>query len=278
LVPSTSLSGHHTSSSNIANAKSNDVLAGVKFKKSKSMIRKSMVNIKQDETRLSSSHKQQQHQQKQQHQPFVVSEISARYRFGSKSNNYSTSWLKGNTIPVIKFKPIKEENVLQFDHTTTTSSSCRKCSASKKIKFDNINNNNIDKIDNLIFKSATIHEVTSLNKPIRKIQQHHQQLNKPLSSKSTIMNVSASVANKRHHHHHNKSLQKVVSVASGNGVTKLPPPPKTLTSKSVNLPPTSKLIHYKSYPIQLVQQQQQSAPCFQMPTFPPFCIKLQFKL
>ncbi len=236
------------------NAKCNDTAVGA-VKKSKSMIRKSMITNNKNDSMLLSLNKQEQkqhqlqHQQQQQQpppqQPIIVSEIKARYRFGSKSNNYSTNWLKGN-IPVIKFKPI-EENVI-LDHTITQSSS-RKCSSNKKIKFNNNNNND----SNLIFKSATIDEV-SLLKPLRK---------KHLSSKSSI-NVS-----KRH----NQAPPKVVSVAG----TKQPPPPKTLTSKSVNLP-TGKLVHYKSCPIQLVQPTVTTTPCLQMPTFPPFCIKLQFKL
>ena len=232
------------------NAKFNDTAVGA-VKKSKSMIRKSMITNNKDDSLLSSLNKQQQKQQQQQHQlqqqpqqPIIVSEIKARYRFGSKSNNYSTNWLKGN-IPVIKFKPIEENAIL--DHTITQSSS-RKCSSNKKIKFNNNNNKS-----NLIFKSATIDEVSSL-KPLRK---------KHLSSKSSI-NVS-----KRH----NQAPPKVVSVAG----TKQPPPPKTLTSKSVHIP-TGKLVHYKSCPIQLVQPTITTTPCLQMPTFPPFCIKLQFKL
>jgi hypothetical protein len=231
------------------NAKCNDTVVGA-VKKSKSMIRKSMITNNKDDSMLLSLNKQQQKQKQQQQQleqqpqqPIIVSEIKARYRFGSKSNNYSTNWLKGN-IPVIKFKPI-EENVI-LDHTITQSSS-RKCSSNKKIKFNNNNKSN------LIFKSATIDEVSSL-KPLRK---------KHLSSKSSI-NVS-----KRQ----NQAPPKVVSVAG----TKQPPPPKTLTSKSVHIP-TGKLVHYKSCPIQLAQPTITTTPCLQMPTFPPFCIKLQFKL
>lgn len=172
--------------------------------------------------------------------PIVVSEVKARYRFGVKSNKAQVVNWKGN-IPVIKFNFEEEKNLNRSEHVPKKRHHHHH--SSKKIKCGN----------SLLFKSATTEEIaiptSPLPKPLKK--KHHS-----CKGLNTVATATAAVKP--------KSQPKVFSVSS----KQLPPPPKMITAT------TTKLIQcsHRQRPVQHVFQVQQ------YPAFPPFNIKLQFKL
>ena len=187
--------------------------------------------------------------------PIMVGEVKARYRFGVKSTSAQVVNWKGN-IPVIKLNFNEPPTTKSLNHSEIITSSPSKKRhhhhhhASKKIKCGN----------KILIKSATTEEISptlsSSPKPLRK--KHH-------SCKGL--------------NHHNSSRDptppKVVSVSH----KQLPPPPKTVTTTTTTTSTTNKLITKSCREVKTQRNvtllQPQVLP---YPTFPPFNIKLQFKL
>lgn len=217
--------------------------------------------------------------------PIVVSEVKARYRYGqNKSANKAEliNW-KGN-IPVIKFNFADENDSNPIGETTATIKK-RHRSPSKKTK-------NANGTTNLLFKSATADDLSGVAhsptpKPMRKKHHSCKDLNETKRSRSKHSKHRNHHSNHHHsHHHHHQQQQHQDKKEKVVNVAKQPPPPRTVTHAS-----SSKLIHYKTRPVQLNATMPTSTGSVnigssskhivhlqQCPAFPPFSIKLQFRL
>lgn len=175
--------------------------------------------------------------------PIMVGEVKARYRFGVKSSKAQVVNWKGN-IPVIKLN-FNEPPSASINHPSLDSPVHKKRqrhhhSPSKKLKRGN----------NLLVKSATVDEMSPsspLANPLRK--KHHSCKGLNHSSPRQV------------------TPPKVVSVSH----KQLPPPPKTITTTTTKLIKSSRDKTRRD--VHFLQPQ-----VLPYPTFPPFNIKLQFKL